>query len=57
MTVFVATSKRYYDEAKTLVYRLKEAVVRVYYPYFHRRSKKNRCGSQAKIKSDGTAFS
>ena len=35
MTVFVATSKRYYDEAKKLVDRLKEAGVNVHHPYFH----------------------
>ena len=35
MTVFVATSKRYYDEAKQLVDRLKEAGVKVHHPYFH----------------------
>ena len=35
MTVFVATSKRYYDEAKKLVDRLKEAGVKVHHPYFH----------------------
>ena len=35
MTVFVATSKRFYGEAMKLVDRLQDAGVRVYHPYFH----------------------
>ena len=35
MTVFVATSKRFYEEAQDLVNRLKNAGVKVYHPYFH----------------------
>jgi len=35
MTVFVATSKRFYPEAQDLVASLKRAGVRVYHPYFH----------------------
>ena len=35
MTVFVATSKRFYEEAMELVNRLKNAGVKVYHPYFH----------------------
>ena len=34
-TVFVATSKRFYAEAKQLVDRLKDAGAKVYHPYFH----------------------
>ena len=35
MTVFVATSKRFYGEAQELVKKLAEAGVKVYHPYFH----------------------
>ena len=35
MIVFVATSNRYYNEAKKLVDRLKEAGLKVHHPYFH----------------------
>ncbi len=35
MTVFVATSKRFYGEAARLVERLKSCGVTVYHPYFH----------------------
>jgi len=35
MTVFVATSKRFYGKAIKLVDRLKDAGVKVYHPYFH----------------------
>ena len=35
MTVFVATSKRFYDEAERLVERIKACDVMVYHPYFH----------------------
>ena len=35
MTVFVATSKRFYAEAEALVDRLKSAGQRVHHPYFH----------------------
>ena len=35
MTVFVATSKRFYAEAEKLVQRLKDAGVKVHHPYFH----------------------
>lgn len=34
MTVFVATSKRFYGEAMELVDRLKDAGQKVYHPYF-----------------------
>ena len=34
MTVFVATSKRFYSEAIMLVDRLEELGVKVYHPYF-----------------------
>ena len=34
MTVFVATSKRFYEEAKVLVDRLKNAGEQVHHPYF-----------------------
>lgn len=35
MTVFVATSKRFYEEALEFVKRLKDCGVTVYHPYFH----------------------
>ena len=35
MTVFVATSKRFYEEAAELVNRLQDAGEKVYHPYFH----------------------
>jgi hypothetical protein len=35
MTVFVATSKRFYDEAEHLVERIKASNVMVHHPYFH----------------------
>ena len=35
MTVFVATSKRFYGEAQELVKNLEEAGVKVFHPYFH----------------------
>lgn len=35
MTVFVATSKRFYAEAEALVARLKDAGEKVHHPYFH----------------------
>jgi len=35
MTVFVATSKRFYEEAKELVDRLKKTGENVHHPYFH----------------------
>ncbi len=35
MTVFVATSKRFYEQAEVLVKRLKSAGVKVHHPYFH----------------------
>lgn len=35
MTIFVATSKRFYDEALQLITRLKNKGVKVYHPYFH----------------------
>ncbi len=35
MTVFVATSKRFYEEAEELVDRLKNAGEKVHHPYFH----------------------
>jgi hypothetical protein len=35
MTVFVATSKRFYDEAERIVERIKACDVMVYHPYFH----------------------
>jgi len=35
MTVFVATSKRFYEEAQDLVEKLKDAGVKVHHPYFH----------------------
>ena len=35
MTVFVATSKRFYGEAMELVDRLKDAGQKVHHPYFH----------------------
>jgi len=35
MTVFVATSKRFYAEAMEIVERLKNAGVKVHHPYFH----------------------
>jgi hypothetical protein len=35
LTIFVATSKRFYDEAIQIVSRLKECGVRVHHPYFH----------------------
>lgn len=35
MTVFVATSKRFYDEAEQLVARIKACDVMVHHPYFH----------------------
>jgi hypothetical protein len=52
MTVFVATSKRYYDEAKRLVNRLKEAGVKVHHPYFHLDPKK--IDADPKLKSKVT---
>jgi hypothetical protein len=35
MTVFVATSKRFYEEAMRIVERLKNCNVTVFHPYFH----------------------
>ena len=35
MTVFVATSKRFYDEAEQVVERIKACNVMVHHPYFH----------------------
>jgi hypothetical protein len=35
MTIFVATSKRFYDEAEQLVERIKACDVKVHHPYFH----------------------
>ncbi len=35
MTVFVATSKRFYEQAEALVKQLKNAGVKVHHPYFH----------------------
>ena len=35
MTVFVATSKRFYDEAERLVERIKACNEMVHHPYFH----------------------
>ena len=35
MSVFVATSKRFYDEAERLVERIKAWDVMVHHPYFH----------------------
>ena len=35
MTVFIATSKRFYREAEMLVKRLKSAGIKVHHPYFH----------------------
>jgi hypothetical protein len=35
MTVFVATSKRFYREAEVLVNRLKNVGIKVHHPYFH----------------------
>jgi hypothetical protein len=35
MTIFVATSKRFYDEAEQLVERIKACDVMVHHPYFH----------------------
>ena len=35
MTVFVATSKRFYGAAEELVDSLKKAGETVYHPYFH----------------------
>lgn len=35
MTIFVATSKRFYEEASRFVTRLKEGGMAVYHPYFH----------------------
>ena len=35
MTVFVATSKRFYDEAEQLVEHIKDCGVMVHHPYFH----------------------
>lgn len=35
MTVFVATSKRFYGEASKLVDRLKGSGIKVHHPYFH----------------------
>ena len=35
MTVFVATSKRFYDGAEQLVGRIKACDVMVHHPYFH----------------------
>ena len=35
MTVFVATSKRFYEEAEALVDKLKSTGEKVYHPYFH----------------------
>jgi hypothetical protein len=35
MTVFVATSKRFYDEAERIVERIQACDVMVHHPYFH----------------------
>ncbi len=35
MSVFVATSKRFYPEAERVVARLRDAGFRVHHPYFH----------------------
>jgi hypothetical protein len=35
LIIFLATSKRFYEEAKPLVDRLKNCGVTVYHPYFH----------------------
>jgi hypothetical protein len=35
MTVFVATSKRFYGEAQEIVKKLEDAGVKVHHPYFH----------------------
>ena len=35
MTVFVATSKRFYDDAERIVERIKACDVMVHHPYFH----------------------
>ena len=35
MTVFIATSKRFYDEAERIVERIKACDVMVHHPYFH----------------------
>ena len=35
MTLFVATSKRFYGEAQDLVEKLKDTGVKVHHPYFH----------------------
>jgi hypothetical protein len=35
MSVFVATSKRFYDEAEQFVERIKACDVMVHHPYFH----------------------
>ena len=35
MTVFVATSKRFYDQAEQFVKRLKDLGMTVHHPYFH----------------------
>lgn len=35
MTVFVATSKRFYGEAQDLVKKLKDVGLKVHHPYFH----------------------
>jgi hypothetical protein len=35
MTVFVATSKRFYNEAEQLVERIKACGLMVHHPYFH----------------------
>jgi hypothetical protein len=35
MTIFVATSKRFYEQAQVLVEKLKETGVKVHHPYFH----------------------
>jgi len=35
MTVFVATSKRFYEEAEGIVERIKACDVMVHHPYFH----------------------
>lgn len=46
-TVFVATSKRFYPEAKLLCERLKAAGLRVFHPYFDR----DQCAIEANLET------
>ena len=52
MTVFVATSKRFYKDAMQIVKRLKECGVTVYHPYFHLNS--NAVDADPELKSQIT---